>query len=112
MMSYGGSSKPVEMQVLECVDRGLSVLGEGIKMATIWHIENTHNVKLNEILHDPNKFVDALNRMFGGASRVLIALILNEFRKTFGDLNADDFAEAVKELKRKGSVKLAKELAK
>ena len=95
--------RTAELRILECVDRGLSALGEGIKTATLWHIEHTHNIKLERIVEEPDRFVDALDRMFGGASWVIISLILNEIRKAFGKAVDGDLVKTIRELTWKGS---------
>ncbi len=109
-MELDGSQKVVENYVVACIDRGLSVLGEGVKVATLWHIENTYNIKTHEVINEPDKFVDALNRMFGNASKALTMLIVKEIRKTFGDIDGDDFTEMMEELKREDPINLAARL--
>ncbi len=95
--------QPAELRIIECVDRGLSALGEGVKTATLWHIEHTHKVRLERVVEEPDRFVDALDQMFGGASRVIISLILDEIKKTFGKVVDEDFVKTVKELTLRGS---------
>lgn len=88
--------------VLECVDRGLSSLGENAKYVIYWHMRSSYKMTREEIFNKPEKFIEVLGKMFGVAGASLLErTIMREIKRTFNDVTADSFPEAVNELKAK-----------
>ncbi|MGB9630403.1 MAG: NitrOD5 domain-containing protein [Candidatus Methanodesulfokora sp.] len=86
--------------VLECVDRGLSPLGENAKYVIYWHMRSSYKMTREEVFNKPEKFIEVLTKMFGSAGASLLErAIMREIKKTFDNVTAESFPEAVKELK-------------
>ncbi len=92
----------LDEEILECVDRGLSSLGESAKYVIYWHLKKDHKISREEIPRNPEKFLKALNDMFGDAgAAVLERSIIREIKLRFGDVEGDRLKEIVEELKRR-----------
>jgi hypothetical protein len=96
-----------EKLLLEAVDEGLASLGESSKQAIYFHLEQSFNIKKQEIPINIEAFVLAVEKLFGIGASFLEALILKAlYTKTelaagketsFKDLT---FAETVTAVKR------------
>ena len=67
-----------EKFLVEAIDESLSSLGESPKQAILFHLENTFNVKKQEISNNINGFDDALKKTFGPGANFLETLIINK----------------------------------
>ena len=64
--------------LLEAIDEGLSPLGESAKASIYFHLENTFDIKKQEIPFRIDDFQDALEKLFGlGARHLEILFIKN-----------------------------------
>jgi hypothetical protein len=61
--------------LLEVVDEALLVLGETVKQAIYWHLENKYNIKKEEIPNKIEEFNKALKNLFGEGGEILLRLI-------------------------------------
>ena len=102
-MSGQKEPRPVNHQIVRCIDKGLSALGEAVKAAALWHIEHVYDIRLERVAEEPERFIGALDRVFGDASRVIVSVILNEIRRTFGIAVDGDFSRTIRELTQGGS---------
>jgi hypothetical protein len=67
-----------EKLLVEAIDESLSSLGESPKQAILFHLENTFNIKKQEISNKIEGFDDALKKTFGLGADFLEALILKK----------------------------------
>ena len=67
-----------EKFLVEAIDESLSSLGESPKQAILFHLENTFNIKKQEISNNINGFDDALKKTFGPGANFLETLIINK----------------------------------
>lgn len=66
------------------VERGLSVLGEGIAHVIFYHMDKKYSLKKDEILKNPDRFVEALQDMFGSGGATIERLIIQSIYSTIG----------------------------
>ncbi len=64
--------------LLEAVDDGLLILGEGGRRALYFQIEKRYGIKREEIPHKIDKFHEALENMFGPPCKILEEIIAKE----------------------------------
>jgi len=67
-----------EKLLVEAIDENLSSLGESPKQAILFHLENTFNIKKQEISNNIAGFDDALQKTFGPGACFLETLIINK----------------------------------
>jgi hypothetical protein len=68
-------SSTLNMIILEAIDIGLNVLGEGSKQAILFHIERNHGIKRGEIPQRLEAFHEALRSLLGPGGEVVESLI-------------------------------------
>ena len=100
-------SKPdFEKLLLEAVDEGLASIGESSKQAIYYHLEKGFNIKKQEIPHNIEAFMLAVEKIFGIGANFLETLILKRLYEKTGLKGKEDsfknltFAETVVEIKR------------
>jgi len=62
----------LEKRIMQCVDDGLEVLGDGGKKAVYYYLEKNFGLKREEIPKKPEMFRKGLNFMFGEEGTDLI----------------------------------------
>jgi len=67
-----------EKLLVEAIDESLSSLGESPKQAILFHLENTFNIKKQEISNNIDGFDYALKKTFGPGASFLEKLIINK----------------------------------
>jgi hypothetical protein len=72
------SNEEFEKLLDEAIDEGLSSLGESPKQAILFHLENTFNIKKQEISNNIEAFDDSLKKIFGSGADFLEMLILKK----------------------------------
>jgi len=77
------SQRKPEQRILECLDKGLSSIGESSRQALYWHIEHTYGVKRDDIPLHPDKFQASLESLFGVGSKILVRSIEAEISSVF-----------------------------
>jgi hypothetical protein len=75
--------KKAEQAILECLDRGLSSIGESSRQALYWHVEHTYGVKRDDIPTHPDKFQASLESLFGVGAKILVRSIEAEISSVF-----------------------------
>ncbi|MCD6445971.1 hypothetical protein J7L49_04220, partial [Candidatus Bathyarchaeota archaeon] len=70
--------------LLKAVDEGLSSLGNSPKQAILFHLENSFNLKKDEIPINPREFDNALKKIFGPGVSYLEKLILKRLYEKIG----------------------------
>ena len=70
--------------LLKAVDEGLSSLGNSPKQAILFHLENSFNLKKDEIPMNPREFDNALKKIFGPGVSYLEKLILKRLYEKIG----------------------------
>jgi hypothetical protein len=87
-------------QILACVDRGMSMLGESGKKAVYWQMEKRFGLKHEEIPARPTEFSRTLESLFGSGAIVIQKLIVSEivarFKLPNGAQNLEEAVRAVK----------------
>ncbi len=73
------SNKKFNFMLLEAVDEALSILGESTKKSVYFHLEESYRINRFEIPDKIAEFSDALEKMFGLASRYLEILVMKKF---------------------------------
>ena len=66
-----GTERSFYDTLLEAIDEGFSSLGESVKVAIYFHLENTFRIKKREIPFRIDDFSDALEKIFGLGARHL-----------------------------------------
>ncbi len=89
-------SRDFEAAVGACVDKGMTLLGQGTKEAVYWHIEHAFGLKREDAARRPADFWKAVDSLFGSGSAVLERAIIKEMSSAFGlRAEAKTFGEAV-----------------
>lgn len=70
-MTKQSQHRSFEQILLEAIDEALSSLGEGVKKSIYFHVENSFNIKRQEIPQRLADFSEALERIFGPGARHL-----------------------------------------
>ena len=84
-----------EDKVLECVERGLSSLGESTRQSIYWHIEHEYGLKHEQIPGRPKEFTKALKTLFGPGASSLERMIVREINSEFKITGSESFEKAV-----------------
>ena len=91
--------------LLECVDEGLSVLGNEPRQAVYQYLSTIHSLDREQIPDKIDEFATGLKKALGGASRVIERLILKKlFQRigsTFRETPDSAFTDYVSEAKRR-----------
>jgi len=82
--SSGGGEKTINrddfnLALLEAVDEGFLALGESVRQAIYWHLENRFSIKRSEIPNKLKEFMEALRNMFGAGAEILLKVIIKRF---------------------------------
>jgi hypothetical protein len=98
-------AQPFELLLLECIDEGLSVLGNEPRQALYQYLLTICSLPRDEIPSRVADFAAGLKKSLGGASRVIERIILRKlFQKTgsnFRESMDTEFTEYVAEAKRR-----------
>jgi hypothetical protein len=70
-----GTERSFYDTLLEAIDEGFSSLGESVKVAIYFHLENTFGIKKREIPFRIGDFSDALEKLFGLGARQHLEII-------------------------------------
>jgi len=96
-----------EKCLLEAVDEGLSSLGESSKQSIYYHLNNSYNIKKQEIPAKVEAFIDALEKIFGLGANFIETLIMKRLMEKI-ELNSE--RQVSKELTLAEYVNLAKRI--
>jgi hypothetical protein len=98
-------SQPFEQLLLECIDEGLSVLGNEPRQALYQYLLTICSLPREEIPDRVPEFAAGLKKSLGGASKVIERMILRKlFQKTgssFRETIDTEFTEYVADAKRR-----------
>lgn len=70
-MAKQSQHRSFEQILLEAIDEALSSLGESVKKSIYFHVENSFNIKRQEIPQKIDAFSKALEQIFGPGARHL-----------------------------------------
>jgi len=70
--------------LLEAIDEGLEVLGEGGKYMVFFYLERKHSIRKHDIPRNPEAFVKGLEEIFGVGTDVLERIILKRICSKMG----------------------------
>jgi len=91
--------------LLECVDEGLSVLGNEPRLAVYQYLATIHSLDREQIPDRVDEFATGLRKALGSASRVIERLILKKLFQRMGSAFRDmadlEFADYVRDAKRR-----------
>ena len=91
--------------LLDCVDEGLSVLGNEPRQAVYQYLATIHSLDREQIPDKVDEFATGLKKALGSASRVIERLILKKlFQRigsTFRETSDLEFADYVRDAKRR-----------
>lgn len=62
----------------DCVNRGMSFLGEDVVKSTVYFLERKTGRALHELLNEPERFSLAVRELFGPGSHLIFESILAE----------------------------------
>ncbi|OLD11128.1 MAG: hypothetical protein AUI93_05450 [Crenarchaeota archaeon 13_1_40CM_3_52_10] len=97
--------QPFNQVLLDCVDDGLSVLGNEPKEAVYQYLATIHSLDREQIPDKVDEFSTGLRKALGGASRVIERLILKKLFQRVGSTfreTADlEFTDYVMDAKRR-----------
>lgn len=97
--------QPFKQVLLDCVDDGLSVLGNEPKEAVYQYLATIHSLDREQIPDKVDEFSNGLRKALGGASRVIERLILKKLFQRVGSTfreTADlEFTDYVMDAKRR-----------
>jgi len=62
--------------LLEAVDEALLALGDSVRKAIYWHLENRFSIKRDEILDKLGEFNKALEDMLGAGADILLKIMV------------------------------------
>lgn len=69
-------ARDFERILLEAIDEGLAVLGEGGKHMVFFYLERNCSIRKQDIPKNPEAFVTGLEKIFGAGASVLEKMIL------------------------------------
>lgn len=70
--------------LLDAIDEGLLALGESVRQAIYWRLENKYNLKKDEIINKLNEFDEGLKGLLGVGAKVLLRIIVKRFYEGVG----------------------------
>jgi len=85
--------------LVECIDRGLLVLGETPKKAVYYHLEKKSHVKKDEIPEKLEDFILGIRQIFGSGASLIEKRIIEELSKELDvpiEENCSDLLESVR----------------
>ena len=96
------SMEEINFEILQCVDRGLSIFGSGVASTTYWQLLFVHNLKPSEIALKPEVLSRVLYGIFGSKSasifeKSIVRQLVAKFRVKFA---ASDFPTLVSQILR------------
>jgi predicted CopG family antitoxin len=109
-------SKPPSFSqvLLECVDDGLSVLGNEPRKAVYQYLFTIHSLEREQIPDKVDEFASGMKKALGSSSRVIERLILKKlFQRigsTFREVQDLEFADYVKDARRRFEASSTKHL--
>lgn len=90
-----------EAKIIDIVDHTLSQLGESVKIALYWHLENEFKIKKEDIPKKPRDFMKALEAIYGTGAIILEQMIVGQIVEELGiESKAKSFPDVVKEAKK------------
>jgi hypothetical protein len=99
---------------LDCVDEGLSVLGNEPRQAVYQYLSTIHSLDREQIPDKVDEFATALRKALGSASRVIERLILKKLFQRIGSTfreTADlEFTDYVMDAKRRFEIASTKHI--
>lgn len=106
-------TQPFSQVLLDCVDEGLSVLGNEPRLAVYQYLATIHSLDREQIPDQIDEFATGLKKALGGASRVIERLILKKlFQKigsTFRETEDLEFGDYVRDAKRRFEITSTKQ---
>jgi hypothetical protein len=98
-------TQPFSQVLLDCVDEGLSVLGNEPRLAVYQYLATIHSLDREQIPDRIDEFATGLKKALGGASRVIERLVLKKlFQRigsTFRETEDLEFGDYVRDAKRR-----------
>lgn len=90
--------REASMKILSCIDRALDCYGDSVKQVIYWNFEKQFNITRDKIPDHPEKFVEALEKIFGGGAGIVERTIVNEISSLPGmdKLGSDDLTKALR----------------
>jgi len=73
-----------EQILLNAIDEALASLGENVKTSIYFHVENTFNIKREDIPQKIGDFSDALERIFSQGAKHLEVLFMKKLHTKIG----------------------------
>ncbi len=98
----------IEQLLIEAVDEALSSFGSSSKEAIFYHLDESFNVKKEEIPSKTQPFMDALEKIFGPGTTFIEALII---KRLDDKLKAGLKSQIPKPVKLSEYVTMAKDLS-
>src|ERR1700687_4036887 len=83
-VSIKGFSAEFTQKMVDAVTQWLAPLGNSGRSATIYFIEKKNGVRLTDAFTNPNRFLGALNEMFGLGAKILEPSIVKAIAEAFG----------------------------
>ena len=106
------SSQSFSQVFLDCVDEGLSVLGNEPRQAIYQYLSTIHSLEREQIPDKVDEFALGMRKALGSASRVIERLILKKlFQRigsTFREIPDSEFTDYVIDAKRRFEIGSAK----
>jgi hypothetical protein len=78
------AKKAFDKLFLEAVDEALASLGDSVKQAIYFHLENKFEIKRNQIPESVGDFADGLGKIFGVGAQFLEILIMRNLYERVG----------------------------
>ena len=83
-MAKQSPTKSFQQILLEAIDEALASLGENVKTSIYFHLEDSFNVKRQDIPQKTDDFSDALERIFGLGAKHLELLFIKSLHAKIG----------------------------
>jgi hypothetical protein len=78
------SDSPFKELFSSAVDRAMLLLGETGRQATYYHLEKAFGIKRNMWHKNPQRFADALEKIFGLGAQLILKAIVKELYSNIG----------------------------
>ena len=75
-----------DLDLLECIDRGLEKFGRSVKQTIYWKISILYGTPQETIISNPSVFVQLLRNTFRDSAVGIEKVLLNEIVSRFGSL--------------------------
>ncbi|MGI0079721.1 MAG: hypothetical protein ACRECH_08855 [Nitrososphaerales archaeon] len=97
-MTSTNAEQEANSKIKNCIDQALDSYGDSVKQVIYWNLEKMFGITSDRIPENPEKFVSALEKIFGAGAGIVERTIINEISLVpgIGNLKSDDLVKALR----------------